>query len=51
MIEHRAQSLELADSPLVKMSVSGVLRGLPAEGVGRDLGSGAGEGFPLPMID
>jgi hypothetical protein len=30
------------------LSLSGALRGLPAEGVGRDVGSAAGEGFPLP---
>jgi hypothetical protein len=28
------------------LSLSGALRGFPAEGVGRDLGSAAGEGFP-----
>ena len=28
------------------LSVSGALRGVPAEGVGGDLGSAAGEGFP-----
>lgn len=28
-------------------SDKGALQGLPAEGVGRDLGSAAGEGFPL----
>lgn len=27
---------------------TGALRGLPAEGVGRDFGSAAGESFPLP---
>jgi hypothetical protein len=29
----------------------GALRGLPAEGVGRDIGSAAGEGFPLHFGD
>ena len=28
----------------------GVLRGLPAEGVGQDFGSAAGEGFPLKRL-
>lgn len=32
------------------LSVSGALRGVPAEGVGRDRGSAAGEGFPQSAL-
>jgi hypothetical protein len=30
--------------------IFGALRGIPADGVGRDIGSVAGEGFPLKSV-
>ena len=35
--------------PVRTLTLKGALRGLPAEGVGRDIGSSAGEGFPLKV--
>ncbi len=46
-----AESLSLGTQPVTEipsdLSLWGRCGGLPAEGVGRDKGSAAGEGFPL----
>lgn len=45
-----AESLSLDTQPVTEipstLSLSGALRGFPAEGGGRDFGSAVGEGFP-----